>query len=65
METKAKLSNYFKPTPKNIQKWLLAIKAIIGTIAVSEFASGSPHVAFYLMLAGAILEEGSKLFAEE
>jgi hypothetical protein len=42
------LANYFKPTPKNVQKWLLATKTILATIGTAEFFSGNSKIAFYI-----------------
>ena len=66
METKTKFgfSQYFKPTPKNVRKWLLAGKSLIGTIATAEYFNGSPSRAFWIMLAGAALNEFANLLGE-
>jgi ABC-type cobalt transport system substrate-binding protein len=62
--TKPSFKNYFEPTPKNIQKLMFGIKAIIGTAGTAEFFSGNPNAAFYLMLAGAIINEIGNFFGE-
>jgi hypothetical protein len=59
------LANYFKPTPKNVQKWLLATKTILATIGTAEFFSGNSKIAFYIMLGGAILNELANLFGDD
>ena len=56
--------NYFQPTPKKIQKILLAAKTFIGTIAISSFFSGNTHAAFYFLLGGAIIDFGLNCISE-
>ena len=56
--------SYLSPTPTNVKKWLLAVKGIIGTIAGSAFISGKETLAFWLMLAGAVINELGNLISE-
>jgi hypothetical protein len=55
---------YFQPTPKNLRKWLLAGKSLIATIATHEFFSGNANNAFWIMVAGAALNELANLIGE-
>jgi hypothetical protein len=57
--------HYFEPTPKNIQKWLLGVKTILGTIGTASFFSGSEKAAFFILLGGAVLNELANLFGDE
>ena len=50
------LKNYFKPTSKNIEKILLGLKTLIGTVAVSTFFQGDVKVGFYFLLSGAVVD---------
>jgi hypothetical protein len=59
------IKNYFEPTPKNVKKWLLAIKSILGTISVSAYVNGSEKVAFWILVGGAVIDELTNLFSNE
>ncbi len=48
--------NYFKPTPNKIEKFLLAFKTLIGTVAASTFFAGDQKIAFYFLVAGAVID---------
>ena len=61
---KVGIKHYFAPTPKNIQKWLLAVKTILGTIGTASFFSGNEKAAFFIMLGGAVLNELANLFSD-
>jgi hypothetical protein len=67
METTTKfgIKQYFQPTPKNLRKWLLAGKSLIGTIATADFFNGNPSRAFWIMFAGAALNELANLIGED
>jgi len=59
------IRNYFEPTPKNVKKWLLAIKSILATISVSAYVNGSEKVAFWILVGGACIDELTNLFSNE
>ena len=61
---KPSLKNYFEATPKNIQKLMLGIKAILGAVGTAEFFNGNQTAAFYLMLAGAVINEIGNFFGD-
>lgn len=61
-ETSFKWSNYFKPTPQNLQYLAVALKSILVTIASSAFVSGHETFAFWTLIVGALLDELSKFF---
>ena len=52
-----KLSNYFEPSPKNIQRWILLIKGIIATVGGATYFTSHKDAAFFIMLAGGILDQ--------
>lgn len=60
-----KPSNYFKSTPKNIKRWLLALKSFIGTIAGAAYLEGYPKAAFWILIGGAVLDLFSNLIGED
>jgi hypothetical protein len=62
---KISLRNYFEPTPKNVKKWLLAIKSILATISVSAYVNGSEKVAFWILVGGACIDELTNLISNE
>ena len=64
-KTKFGFGQYFKPTPKNVRKWVLALKSLVGTIATADFFNGNPTRAFWIMFAGAVLNELANLIGEE
>jgi hypothetical protein len=59
------LRNYFEPTPKNVKRWLLAIKSILATISVSAYVNGNEKVAFWILVGGAVIDELTNLFSNE
>jgi hypothetical protein len=62
---KISLRNYFEATPKNVKKWLLAIKSILATISVSAYVNGSEKVAFWILVGGACIDELTNLISNE
>ena len=62
---KISLRNYFEPTPKNVKRWLLAIKSILATISVSAYVNGSEKVAFWTLVGGACIDELTNLISNE
>lgn len=62
---KISICNYFEPTPKNVKRWLLAIKSIIGTISVSAYVNGNEKVAFWILVGGACIDELTNLISHE
>jgi hypothetical protein len=63
--TKISLKNYFEPTPKNVKKWLLAIKSILATISVSAYVNGNEKIAFWILVGGAVIDELTNLISNE
>lgn len=49
-------SNVFKPTPKNVAKWLFGLKGVILVVAGTNFVMGNDHASFYVLLSGALLD---------
>ena len=49
-------SNVFKPTPKNVSKWLIGLKGAILTVAATNFVMGNDKASFYVLLSGAMLD---------
>lgn len=63
MKDKISFKNYFKPTPKNIQKGLLALKSIMATIGGAAYFSENQKAAFWILVGGAVLNELANLFS--
>lgn len=63
--TKISLKNYFEPTPKNVKKWLLAIKSILGTISGAAYVNGNEKMAFWILVSGAVIDGLANLFNNE
>ncbi|NDC31803.1 MAG: hypothetical protein EBZ58_12910 [Bacteroidetes bacterium] len=63
--TNISLKNYFDPTPKNVKRWLLAIKSILATISVSAYVNGNEKVAFWILVGGAVIDELTNLISNE
>lgn len=59
------IKNYFEPTPKNVKKWLLAIKSILGTISGAAYVNGNEKVAFWILVGGAFIDELTNLFSND
>jgi hypothetical protein len=57
-------SNYFKPTPVNIQYFIEGIKGVLGTIAVTTFVMKDEKLSFWLLVAAGVLDYLSKFFAK-
>lgn len=57
--------SYLAPTPANVKKWLLAVKSIIGVCAGSAYFADRPDAAFWIMLAGAIVNELGNILTDE
>lgn len=55
---------YFEPTPKNVSRWLLALKGSLATVATSAFFSDHQTAAFWILLVTGTLNEFGQLFAE-
>ena len=62
---KISIKYYFEPTPKNVKKWLLAIKSVLGTISVSAYVNGNEKIAFWILVGGAVIDELTNLFSNE
>jgi hypothetical protein len=63
--TNISLKNYFEPTPKNVKKWLLAIKSILATISGAAYVNGNEKIAFCILVGGAVIDELTNLFSNE
>jgi hypothetical protein len=59
------IKNYFEPTPKNVKKWLLAIKSILAIISVSAYVNANEKIAFWILVGGAVIDELTNLFSNE
>jgi drug/metabolite transporter (DMT)-like permease len=59
------LSNYYKRTPKKLLRIMLAVKGIVLTASGSAYMSDHPNWAFWMLIAGAVLDELTKLFTDE
>jgi len=55
---------YFQHTPPWVKKAMISVKTIIGVVSVSSFASGHEKVAFFTMLAGAVINELSEFIKD-
>lgn len=62
---KISIKNYFEPTPKNVKRWLLAIKSILGTISGAAYVNGNEKVAFWILVGGAFIDELTNLFSND
>lgn len=62
---KISLKNYFEPTPKNVKRWLLAFKSILGTISGAAYVNGNEKVAFWILVGGACIDELTNLISNE
>lgn len=58
------LSQYFQPSPKNIQKWLLALKGLMTTIGGATYFQ-DPKMAFWILVATGVVNELGNLFGSE
>lgn len=56
---------YFEPTPKNVSRWLLALKGTLATVATTAFFSEHQTAAFWILLSTGLLNEVGNLFAEQ
>ena len=63
--TNISLKNYFEPTPKNVNKWLLAIKSVLATISVSAYVNGNEKIAFWILVGGACIDELTNLLSND
>lgn len=52
-----KWRNLFQPTPKNISRILLAIKAIIAAVATSAYIMHNSDAVFWLFIGGTVLDQ--------
>jgi len=63
--TNISLKNYFEPTPKNVKKWLLAIKSILATISGAAYVNGNEKIAFWILVGGACIDELTNLLSND
>lgn len=58
-------SNYFRPTPTNLQRFATAMRAVIGGIAgTTLLMEADKYVTFGILLAGYLLDEMIKFFGQ-
>lgn len=50
------LNNFFQPTPKNLLKVSLALRALVGTLAGAAYYQNNGKAAFWFLVAGAIVD---------
>lgn len=62
-KTTFKWSNYFKPTPDNLQYLATGLKSITLLVGGSAYVMGNEKIGFFILLSGAVLDELSKFFA--
>ncbi len=60
-----KLSNIFCPTAKHIKKFSVAMKGFLGVIATSAFFDGNTKAAFWILVAGALLDAVLSMLDED
>lgn len=53
------------PIPWKVQKIVDSLKYILGIVSGSVFIAGEPAISFWILLAGAFMDELSKYFYEE
>lgn len=58
------IKNYFKPTPKSIQKLLLGVKSVLGVVSGAVYMENKPSIAFWILILGAALDEIAKLLTD-
>jgi len=63
--TNISLKNYFEPTPKNVKKWLLAIKSILATVSGAAYVNGNEKIAFWILVGGACIDELTNLLSND
>lgn len=56
---------YFKHTPVWVKKVLIAVKGIIGAIAISAFFNNHETFAFIILIIGALIDELMKFIKED
>jgi hypothetical protein len=56
---------YLSPTPANVARLLIGIKTVLGTIAGAEMIAGNAKMAFYIMLAIGIVNEGANFLTSK
>lgn len=66
MSYKLGWEHYLSPTPKNISKILLALRAVLGVVsAAAIIEQSSPTVQLIILGLGALLHEAGMFFAED
>ena len=60
-----KFGNYFKPTPQNIRRWMLAVKGVLASVSGAAYLQGNTKVAFWLLIITGTLAELSNLIGEK
>ena len=56
---------YLSPTPKNVAKAMMAIKAVLMTIAGTEMAVGNAKLAFWIAVGTGVLNELSNFLTKQ
>lgn len=59
------LGNYFKENSKTIKKVSLALRTLIGTMAMSAYVSNDAKMAFWFLFAGAVIDFLLQLLPED
>jgi hypothetical protein len=62
---KISIKNYFKPTPKNVLRWMGMVKGIIGSSAIITLVDGKPYWSVAILVLGFVIDEISKFIGEE
>lgn len=56
---------YISATPENVARIMLGLKGVLLPLSVGEMATGNPRIAFYILLALGILDEGAKFLTRK
>lgn len=56
---------YFKPTPHNIRRWMLAVKGILTSVSGAAYLEGNTKAAFWLLIITGTLSELSNLIGQK
>lgn len=55
---------YFRPTPKKVKEWLIALKGIVASGAVASLYSEKPYWAVGILVAGFFIDEATKFVGQ-
>lgn len=59
------ICQYFQPTPRNIRRWMLAVKGILASVSGAAYLEGNTKVAFWLLIITGTLSELSNLIGQK